>query len=330
MSRNVVKIVIVMFLCCTWQQAFSQMSDIAITDVTGGSEELVNFRKVDEGENITFRVVSSTGDPVFAHNMPSGATYAANIFAWTPKDNQSGMYAIGFYSGQPQDMVYKNLRIVVANTLFRIPREEKFQYLFMATDPDDDDVKLTATGIPTGATFEGGEFGPKLFTWTPTKEQVGEHVVTITATDQPASGPPQTDVSRVIITVSKLKYESMPYDFDEDGKINFTDYAMFAKHWLKGIDPLPKPAVDPDTVVYHAPTSKVYHKEDCSYLANSETVESKTIKEALEDGMRPDTRCKPDDPTYDTYPKFDPALRNMTLEEVMELLTSGLNDPNSQ
>lgn len=211
--------------------SFAPVPDITITDMVGGSEEIVLFKKVDEGEPISFKVEASDGSIPKAQNLPVGSSYQNGVFSWTPGETQSALYALGFYSGG----AYKNLRIAVANTQFRIPVGETFEYLFMATDPDGDNVSLSLSGMPTGATFVGGDTTPKLFTWTPTASQVGTHVMTLVAQDQPASGVAKQDTSTIRIVVSKLTYEDMPFDFNKDGEIDMADYALFASKWLKGV-----------------------------------------------------------------------------------------------
>lgn len=332
-------VILVVILMSIQTSSFGSNPDIVITDVIGGSEELVNFKKVDELESISFKVTSTSDSIPNARNLPVGATYSNDgVFSWTPSDTQSGMYALGFYLGDPNNLIYKNIRIVVANTYFRIPYDEEFQYLFMATDPDNDDVELTITYLPEGATFEGGKFTPKLFSWKPTEEQIGVHTMTLVATDNPSGGSPKQDVSVITLNVTRLKYESMPYDFNRDGKVNLLDYAMFSKHWMKGIKPTPVVPVDKTKIiVYYDIDGTDYHKPDCQSLSTIMNPEETSAAIAETAGKVPHTICKPLDVNYTNYPKFDRSVRDLQNEfegmepmEIFRIMLERANDPNSQ
>ena len=47
-----------------------------------------------------------------------------------------------------------------------------------ATDPDEDELTYSATGLPTGATFSG-----QVFSWKPTYDQKGSYTVTFKVSD---------------------------------------------------------------------------------------------------------------------------------------------------
>jgi hypothetical protein len=283
--------------------AISYSQEIIILDKIGGSEETVTVKKVDEGEAISFKVSSQTGVIPKSQNLPLGSTYstANGIFSWMPSESQSGMYALGFYLGDPTlpNFVYKNLRIVVADTIFRIPINVKFEHLFMATDPDNEAVSITATNLPSGSTFVGSQYSPKLFTWKPTVSQVGTYIITITASDN--GSPPQYDTKRITITVVKLSYDDMQYDFNKDGVIDIQDYAMFAAHWT-GSD---TGTVDKKKIiVYYTMDSYLYHKQDCVLLGDYyTTVLSAKAFDAERYGYIPDPQCRPLEVTYTNYPK---------------------------
>jgi hypothetical protein len=208
--------------------------DITIIDIVGGSEEIVEFKKVDEGELITFQVTASDGSNCSISNLPKGATYQSSVFSWVPDAYQAGMYPISFHTTDANNAIsYKNIRIVVADRIFNILANQPFEYLFMAMDPDEDQVEITITGLPTGATFTGEQYAPKLFQWTPTLAQIGTYNMTLTATDNPPEGPPLTDVSNLVITVAtevNAPAEN-PYDFNKDYYIDELDLSIFAPFW---------------------------------------------------------------------------------------------------
>ncbi len=67
-----------------------------------------------------------------------------------------------------------------------------FEFTVTANDADLDNLTLSATGLPTGASFptEEGTNGivSQTFNWTPTYDQAGEHDVTFTASDGTNTG----------------------------------------------------------------------------------------------------------------------------------------------
>jgi hypothetical protein len=65
-----------------------------------------------------------------------------------------------------------------------------------ATDPDGDTVVLSATGLPTGASFNPSS---GVFAWTPAYNQAGVYTVTFTATD---NGAPIVAVSNLDVVIS--------------------------------------------------------------------------------------------------------------------------------
>jgi len=303
--------------------------ELTIEDIQGGSQEVVAFTKIDEGESFSFNVVKSVPpypEVVRIWNAPPGSLFNTNgEFSWTPGSDQSGMYTVSFSitddgTGQP---VYVTTRIVVADTYFTIKENKLFEHLFTATDPDGDDVELTVTGLPAGATFVGGQFTPKLFSWRPTRQQKGDHQMTIIATDSPIAGVSKQDISVIHIKVGKLTRAEAEFDHNVDDQIDLIDMGMFAKNWLKGM-PLPDPP-DPNTVVFFTSGGTKYHKEDCSYLAGSLDVQDCSIADAKEAELTSCTRCRPDDTIYGSYLKMTEAQKTwieehdgMTPDEVLK------------
>ena len=88
-------------------------ADITVTNVVGGSEEIIEFKRVDEGENISFKVSndSPTGNPN-VRNLPRGAIFNSTTgdFFWTPDDKQAGLYNVVFYINEK----WKSVRIIVS------------------------------------------------------------------------------------------------------------------------------------------------------------------------------------------------------------------------
>jgi len=86
-----------------------------------------------------------------------------------------------------------------------------------ATDPNGDNVTLTASGLPAGATFTDDGNGSGTFAWTPAVGQAGDHNVTFTATDTGGLSNSQTVTLRV----------NPVWDTDGDGMDDQWEIAMF-------------------------------------------------------------------------------------------------------
>lgn len=289
----------------------AQSVDITIIDIVGGSQEVVEFKKVDEGELITFRIIASDGSDCNISNLPKGAVYQSSIFSWVPDAYQAGMYPIGFHTSDANTITYKKIRIVVADRIFNILVEEPFEYLFMAMDPDEDNVEITISGLPSGATFTGFTYGPKLLQWTPSLAQVGAHPMILTATDNPPEGPPLTDTSNLVITVATETNvpADNPYDFNKDDYIDELDLSNFAPFWLDCIksvqancDPAHRDRIlmaDVSTlhvieffVIVNVQIGKtVYHVPGCRDLRRKPFYET-TLGRAKEQNFTPHSKCQ--------------------------------------
>jgi len=215
--------------------------DLSFQDKTGGSEESINFIKIDEGEEFKFNVMPTEDGldvaTIKIWNKPDGSYFNNGLFTWVPSDGQAGMYRISFSAMNPLDgkIIWKSMAIVVADTHLSIRYNKLYEKLFTATDPDDNKVTITVTGLPQGATFIGSQFGPKLFSWRPTRQQIGNHQMIITATDYPEPGEePEHDMSIIHIKVTKLDVADAMYDYNDDDQITHDDLDRFAGSWLYG------------------------------------------------------------------------------------------------
>jgi len=174
-----------------------------------------------EGELCEF-VISAT-DPdasdvltFSAANLPSGATFdpSTATFSWTPGYDQQGIYENVEFSvtdnGNPIELDAELIVITVGNVnrqpfinpigIQNINEGELLEFTVTATDPDNDNVVISAADLPTGANFE---ITTKVFSWTPNYLQNGTYTVTFTATDD--GDPSESNSIGVPITVGNTE-----------------------------------------------------------------------------------------------------------------------------
>jgi hypothetical protein len=97
---------------------------------------------------------------------------------------------------------------------------ETLTFTITASDPNGDTLTYSASGLPSGATFNPAT---KRFTWTPSFRQAGSYSnVRFTVTDGNAN-----DTEDIIITVNNV-YQA---DINGDGMVNILDIISVAQHW---------------------------------------------------------------------------------------------------
>lgn len=205
----------------------------------------IGNKTVAENSLLSFTVVGRDADrdvlTYSASNLPAGATFDTNthIFSWTPDFTQAGAYPLVHFEVTDPSMATSSRDITITVTnVDRAPvlgaignktvnEDVNLSFVVSGTDPDGDTVDLTATVLPTGATFSTstGEFS-----WTPDFTQAGNYSVTFTATagmlsDDETVSIDVGNVNRtpVLTTVSDITVdESTPISFtasatDPDG-----------------------------------------------------------------------------------------------------------------
>lgn len=150
---------------------------------------------VNEGETLSFTVTATdpdAGDTVTlsavsgAPNIFSaGATFSSSTgtFAWTPDFDASGTYSVTFTASDGSLSDSETISIVVTNQnrapAFVAPTPETsvagaegdaLTFNVAATDADGDSLTLSASGLPSGATFDTATGD---FAWTPSFNQAG-------------------------------------------------------------------------------------------------------------------------------------------------------------
>lgn len=168
-------------------------------------EFIVTATDPDEEDTLTF----------VADNLPTGASfYQINnnsaLFSWTPDYDQSGNYVNVEFTvtdnGNPIELDTELITITIGNvnraSEFSIvdPQTciegELLEFTVTATDPDGDNVSLSASNIPVGASFDSAT---GMFSWTPDYLQEGTYTITFSATDD--GDPIESSEMGVPITV---------------------------------------------------------------------------------------------------------------------------------
>jgi hypothetical protein len=177
----------------------------------------IGNQAVNEGQNLSFTLSATdpdSGDTLTysATNTPPGAVFdpATRVFSWTPDYTQAGNYPdVEFVvsdNGSPMMLDFEDITITVGNVnrapIFaavgpqQILEHATTTFTVSATDPDGNSVTLSASGMPSGATFNTST---GVFSWTPGYPTAGVYTPTFTATDN--GSPVATSSIDVVITV---------------------------------------------------------------------------------------------------------------------------------
>jgi len=217
---------------------------IGFKDTQGGYEHTLTTREIDEGETLSFEVLTiPIGATVYLDNKPIGATFFQNCFEWTPDKGQAGNYMMYFtiHPENPDEPSYTKLMPVsVSKTNFKILVNNPFFHMISANGGGD--IEITVDELPEGATLQGNQYGPKLLTWTPVDSQVGLHLLVCRATSY-FEGDKFEDVRFLKLNVTRLDYDAFKYDFNDDGVVDQIDFAMFAEYWLSGTHATSEPSL---------------------------------------------------------------------------------------
>jgi len=164
----------------------------------------IEDKQINENEILTFKVSGEDPDKedisniiLKAENMPEGATFDVNSgeFSWTPTYDQSGEYSFSFIMSDgagAENKVTVLVKVLHFNRppVFEViadqtvPENKEIKFLVKGSDPDKEDAgktKIAMAESPEGSVFD--EAGSS-FSWTPTYDQAGDHVVTFEMTDE--------------------------------------------------------------------------------------------------------------------------------------------------
>ncbi|MGQ9609334.1 MAG: choice-of-anchor D domain-containing protein [bacterium] len=160
------------------------LNPVIFTATVGNSKPVIDpisDKQVNEGETLTFTVIARDADPediitLSASALPNNATFntSTGVFTFTPNYNQAGVYSITFTAsdGALSSSIKVKITVIDVNRPpvldpignKTVNENSELIIVLSATDPDGDLITYSASGIPTGATFN-----PELrtFKWKP-------------------------------------------------------------------------------------------------------------------------------------------------------------------
>ena len=182
----------------------------------------IGNKTIAEGSGLSFTVSGSDPDgtsvTLSASGLPSGASFptvtaggsVSQSFSWTPTFTQAGTYSITFTISDGSLTDTETITITVTNTNLppvlnpignkTIAEGSGLSFTVSGSDPDGTSVTLSASGLPSGASFPtvtaGGSVSQS-FSWTPTFTQAGTYSITFTISDGSL-----TDTETITITVT--------------------------------------------------------------------------------------------------------------------------------
>jgi len=213
-------VVVVTFYASDGLTTDSEQVSITITEAGNQVPVLdpIGSRTVVEGQLLDINITSfdpdGTTPTLTATGLPSGASFTDNGDAtgtlnWTPDFTQAGTYSVTFFAsdGSLSDSEIVSITVteagnqtpILSTTGAKTTTEGiLLSFTVSASDPDGSIPALTATGLPTGASFVDNGDGTGGFGWTPDFTQAGIYDVTFYASDGSLS-----DSEVVTITVGE-------------------------------------------------------------------------------------------------------------------------------
>jgi len=183
----------------------SELVEITINEAGNQAPILaaIGLQATIEDVNLNFSVSATDADSTIptltTSTLPTGALFVDNgdgtgTFDWTPDFTQAGTYYVTFYASDGIDVDSEVVTIAVNEIGNQAPvlatigarsttENVNLNFNISASDPDGSTPSLSATGLPSGATFADNGDGTGTFGWTPDFTQAGTYDVTFFATD---------------------------------------------------------------------------------------------------------------------------------------------------
>lgn len=191
---------------------------------------------VDEGTSFSFIVSVSDpdGDPITLEAIspiPGGALFnsSSGLFQWTPDFLQAGAYGVEFWASDGKNAAQMIVPITVTQVNHWPPELDPIvdrtvdegstvEFTVSATDEEGATLAYSASGLPTGATFNSAT---GLFRWTPNYRQARSYPLTFTASDGTLS-----DSVSATVTVDNVLVDLDGDGYREDLECNDDDAAV--------------------------------------------------------------------------------------------------------
>jgi len=250
----------------------------------------VGNRQITAGATLTMTISATDvdGDALTysASGLPTGATFSGDTLTWTPTETQVGNHQVAFTVTDGQLYDSEAIIITVASSgtgANGIPslaaignksvnENEPLSFSLSASDPDNDPITFSASGLPNGATLTGQDF-----LWTPTYDQAGNHQVTFTADDGQDQVTETITITVVNVNRAPILTDLSDQSVDEAATLAFT---------VAGTDP------DGDTITYSAsglPEGASFTDNNFSWTPTTSQVGTYQLTIVASDGQLQDT-----------------------------------------
>jgi len=168
--------------------ADSELVQITVNDVNNAPVlDSIGSQSVDEGQTLSFRVHATdiNGDSLIlsALDVPTNATFTdsgngAGSFSFSPDYTQSDIYNVTFIATDTVGAADSELVAITVNDVNNAPvldsinsqsvdEGSNLTFRVHATDADGDSIILSATNVPTNATFTDSGNGAGSFSFSP-------------------------------------------------------------------------------------------------------------------------------------------------------------------
>ena len=205
------------------------LTEIGDQDLVATEEFTLELEATDpDGDNLTFE----------GSDLPQGSTLEGNLFSWTPREDQVGVYEAPIFwvwdDGDPGLFDYENVTFTVSSPNhapvlseignLELTEGDEFTLQLEAGDPDGDQLSFEVENLPFGSSLEND-----LFRWTPAYDQAGvyEDVIFRVWDDGNPSLSDEESITITVANVNRFRWNNLPdaVEVNEDEELRFTAIA---------------------------------------------------------------------------------------------------------